>query len=54
MNLLADPDLQAGEYVLGVLEEHERAAARAAARPRIPRFTPRSGSGSGGSDRCTS
>ncbi len=25
MNLLADPDLQAGEYVLGVLEQHERA-----------------------------
>lgn len=25
MNLLADPDLQAGEYVLGVLEENERA-----------------------------
>ena len=25
MNLLADPDLQAGEYVLGVLEESERA-----------------------------
>ncbi len=24
MNLLADPDLQAGEYVLGVLEENER------------------------------
>ncbi len=28
MNLLADPDLQAGEYVLGVLEEHEHAAAQ--------------------------
>lgn len=25
MNLLADPDLQAGEYVLGVIEENERA-----------------------------
>ena len=25
MNLLADPDLQAGEYVLGVLEQNERA-----------------------------
>ena len=27
MNLLADTDLQAGEFVLGVLEEHERATA---------------------------